>query len=114
MRPIREKGNQVPRARLRGRRPLRRGLAVARLNPSERRRMPRVPCMSGRLVLIAAHVGLMAGAGCGRTAPAPADERVAVTRTVGSWQGRGNSTIGVNSDTGRFHIAWQARNAEPA
>ena len=35
-------------------------------------------------------------------------------RPVGSWQGRGNSTIGVVSDTGRFHISWQARNAQPA
>ena len=52
----------------------------------------------------------VAGAGCGRAeAPRP-DERVAVTRAVGSWQGRGNSTIGVVSDTGRFHIAWETRN----
>jgi hypothetical protein len=50
---------------------------------------------------------------CGRTVTPP-DEHVAVTRPVGSWQGRGNSTIGVNSDTGRFHIAWQARNEHPA
>lgn len=52
--------------------------------------------------------------GCSKPAGRPPDERVAVTRPVGSWQGRGNSTIGVNSDTGRFHIAWQARNEHPA
>ena len=46
--------------------------------------------------------------------PAPQTERVAVTRAVGTWQGTGNSTIGVVSDTGRFHITWEARNERPA
>lgn len=64
--------------------------------------------------MLAAHVAVVVAWGCGRSAPAPPDERVAVTRPVGTWQGRGNSTIGVVSDTGRFHISWQARNEQPA
>jgi hypothetical protein len=63
---------------------------------------------------MAGHLALLVAAGCGRPAPPPADERVAVTRPAGSWQGRGNRTIGVNSDTGRLHISWQARNEHPA
>jgi hypothetical protein len=40
---------------------------------------------------------------------------VAVTRTVGSWQGRGTRTVGdVPSETGRFRIHWQTANESPA
>ena len=40
---------------------------------------------------------------------------VAVTRTVGSWQGRGTRTVGdVPSETGRFRIYWQTSNESPA
>jgi len=67
-----------------------------------------------RMLIVAAHVVLLTMAGCGRSATTAPEERVAVTRPVGSWQGRGNRTIGVNSDTGRFHIVWQARNEDPA
>ena len=36
---------------------------------------------------------------------------VPVTRTVGSWQGRGTTTVGdVPSETGRFKIYWQTMN----
>ena len=36
---------------------------------------------------------------------------IAVTRTVGSWQGRGTTTVGdVPSETGRFTIFWQTAN----
>jgi hypothetical protein len=48
--------------------------------------------------------------GCGSE---PADPRsiVAVTRTVGSWQGRGTTTVGdVPSETGRLRIHWQTAN----
>ena len=51
---------------------------------------------------------------CSAPPAPPATERVAVTRPVGTWQGTGNSTIGVVSDTGRFHITWEARNERPA
>ena len=40
---------------------------------------------------------------------------VPVTRTVGSWQGRGTTTVGdVPSETGRFRIYWQTANESPA
>jgi hypothetical protein len=84
---------------------------VPQVPQEQRRREP--PVRIGSFVVIAL-LALLAVAGCGRSEPSPADERVAVTRRVGSWQGRGNSTIGVNSDTGRFHISWQARNERPS
>ncbi len=37
-----------------------------------------------------------------------------MTRPVGTWQGRGNQTIGFVSDSGRLRIGWQARNEKPA
>jgi hypothetical protein len=40
-------------------------------------------------------------------------EHVLVTRPVGSWSGRGNSTIGVVSDSGKFHLDWEAKNERP-
>jgi hypothetical protein len=58
--------------------------------------------------------GLALLTACGRPAAPPAAERVAVTRPVGTWQGQGNSTIGLISDTGRFHITWDATNERPA
>ena len=33
-----------------------------------------------------------------------------VARPAGSWQGRGNATLGFVSDSGRLRITWQARN----
>jgi hypothetical protein len=55
--------------------------------------------------------------GVGGCAPAPSEPRpiVPVTRTVGSWQGRGTRTVGdVPSETGRFRIHWQTANESPA
>jgi hypothetical protein len=49
--------------------------------------------------------------------PRPSEPQpiVAVTRTVGSWQGRGTRTVGdVPSETGRFLIHWQTANESPA
>ena len=52
--------------------------------------------------------------GCG-SKPSDPQPIVAVTRTVGSWQGRGTTTVGdVPSETGRFRIYWQATNEMPA
>jgi len=40
---------------------------------------------------------------------------VAVTRPVGSWQGRGTATVGdIPSETGRFRIVWETANESPA
>ena len=57
---------------------------------------------------------LMLLSGCRQPPASAPEERVAVTRPVGSWQGQGNSTIGVVSETGRFHIEWATRNERPA
>jgi hypothetical protein len=48
--------------------------------------------------------------GCGAPPP-PAPGIVAVTRTVGSWEGRGTTTVGdVPTETGRIRIHWQTAN----
>jgi len=40
---------------------------------------------------------------------------VAVTRPVGSWQGRGTATVGdIPSETGRFRIIWETSHESPA
>jgi len=49
--------------------------------------------------------------------PVPSEPQpiVAVTRTVGSWSGRGTRTVGdVPSETGRFRIHWQTANESPS
>jgi len=50
---------------------------------------------------------------CGPSSEAPRSQSVAVTRLAGSWQGTGNRTIDLVSDSGRFHITWEARNEHP-
>ena len=51
--------------------------------------------------------------GC-TTPPSEPRSIVAVTRTVGSWQGRGTTTVGdVPSETGRLRIHWQTSNESP-
>ena len=52
--------------------------------------------------------------GC-RSKPSQSATLVSVTRQVGSWQGRGTTTVGdVNSDTGRLRITWKTTNESPA
>ena len=52
--------------------------------------------------------------GCTRQ-PSEAQPIVAVTRPVGSWQGRGTATVGdIPSETGRFRITWETSNESPA
>lgn len=56
--------------------------------------------------------GFIATGCAGPSEPQPI---VAVTRTVGSWSGRGTRTVGdVPSETGRFRIYWQTTNESPA
>jgi hypothetical protein len=38
---------------------------------------------------------------------------VAVTRPLGTFNGRGDQTIGVVSESGRLHITWETRNEDP-
>jgi len=48
------------------------------------------------------------------TKPTKPQDIVAVTREVGSWQGRGTATVGdIPSETGRFRIHWEATNESP-
>jgi hypothetical protein len=51
--------------------------------------------------------------GCG-SQPSEPQPIVAVTRPVGSWQGRGTATVGdIPSETGRFLITWRTSNESP-
>ena len=53
--------------------------------------------------------------GFGCTRPSEPQPIVAVTRPVGSWQGRGTATVGdIPSETGRFRIVWETSNESPA
>jgi len=57
---------------------------------------------------------VVAFGGCRREPSAP-QQIVAVTRPVGSWQGRGTVTVGdIPSETGRFRIVWETVNESPA
>ncbi len=52
--------------------------------------------------------------GC-RSQPEEPRQIVAVTRPVGSWQGRGTTTVGdVPSETGRIRILWETTNESPS
>ena len=44
----------------------------------------------------------------------PPPQTIAVTRPAGSWQGRGDRTIGFVSESGRFRVQWETRNEHPA
>ena len=58
-------------------------------------------------------IALAAVFGC---SPKPSEPQpiVAVTRPVGSWQGRGTATVGdIPSETGRFRIMWRTANESP-
>ncbi len=57
---------------------------------------------------------VVAFCGCSQK-PATPPGLVSVTRQVGSWQGRGTTTVGdVNSNTGRLRISWQTEHESPA
>jgi len=48
-------------------------------------------------------------ASCCGASPQPPPGAVLTSRLIGSWDGRGNQTIGFGSDSGRFRVMWQAR-----
>jgi hypothetical protein len=63
--------------------------------------------------LVMAAVAALLCQNCG-SKPAEPQPIVAVTRTVGSWSGRGTKTVGdVPSETGRFRIVWHTANESP-
>jgi hypothetical protein len=57
-------------------------------------------------------VSLLVLASC-QTSPAPPVPTGTVTRSIGSFQGRGSQTIGVISESGRLHISWRTKNERP-
>ena len=65
-----------------------------------------------RAALLSAAVVLLAA--CDSAAPKAAPEMVAVTRSLGTWHGRGSQTIGIVSESGRLKVRWEARNEWPA
>lgn len=62
---------------------------------------------------VALLVAAMLSPACESSSGPPPREVVTATRPVGSWQGRGNRTIGLVSDSGQFRISWQTRNEDP-
>jgi hypothetical protein len=55
---------------------------------------------------------LMASIACG-PAPGPARETATpVSRELGSWTGKGSTTLGFVSESGSFRIAWTAQNQD--
>ena len=56
---------------------------------------------------------LLALLGCGRSEPVSSPTHVAVTRSLGTFSGRGNQTIGVVSESGRLRVTWETRNESP-
>ena len=66
-----------------------------------------------RKVFFVLFVSFVFALGC---TPKPSEPQaiVAVTRPVGSWQGRGTATVGdIPSETGRFRITWTTSNESP-
>ena len=51
-------------------------------------------------------------AACRNDSP-PTRSLVATTRVVGTWEGRGNQTLGFTSESGRFRVNWQTHNENP-
>ena len=62
---------------------------------------------------LAAFALLIAVAGCNKPPPA-APSHTAVTRSLGTFQGRGSQTIGVVSDSGRLRVSWQTKSVRAA
>lgn len=46
--------------------------------------------------------------------PPEPTQLVGVTRTLGSWSGRGPRTLGFSSESGRLQVTWQTRNLDEA
>ena len=50
---------------------------------------------------------------CDVDRPKSGPEMVAVTRSLGTWQGSGSQTIGIVSESGRLTVRWEAQNERP-
>jgi hypothetical protein len=51
--------------------------------------------------------------GCVNAPAPPPPSPVAVTRALGTFEGRGDQTIGVVSESGRLRVSWETRNEHP-
>jgi hypothetical protein len=56
---------------------------------------------------------LLLTVGCVETPPPPTPSAVAVTRSLGTFRGRGSQTIGVVSESGRLRVTWETGNEDP-
>ena len=79
------------------------------------RRRPKAGAANrSRFSVFVLFVSFVLAFGCAQQ-PSEPQPIVAVTQPVGSWSGRGTTTVGdVNSDTGRLRITWQTTNESPA
>jgi len=57
---------------------------------------------------------LMGAAACGSPPELPRDIRPPASRELGSWTGRGDTTLGFVSESGSFRITWKAQNEDNA
>lgn len=55
---------------------------------------------------------LMASIACGPTGEPTGETATPVSRELGSWTGKGSTTLGFVSESGSFRIAWKARNQD--
>jgi hypothetical protein len=56
---------------------------------------------------------LLMVAACANPPAPPPSSTVAVTRALGTFEGRGDQTIGVVSESGRLRVSWETRNEHP-
>lgn len=63
-----------------------------------------------RLLVTLSVASVLALVACERSAPPAERTLVSVARPAGAWEGTGSTTIGLESDTGRFRIHWRTRN----
>jgi outer membrane biogenesis lipoprotein LolB len=68
----------------------------------------------GKVVLVLALVTLACAPSRDGAAVASQEEKPAAVRQLGSWSGRGNTTLGFVSESGSFRITWKAQNHDNA
>ena len=73
--------------------------------------MARHAVIQGRVVLVVLVSALLQGC---RQVPPPPPPLVPVVQTMGTWQGRGDHTIGITSQSGKFQIRWRTTEAADA
>lgn len=64
-----------------------------------------------RRALVFAGVAILSG--CGLSAPAARPATVGAYRLVGSWQGKGDMTLGDVNSEGQFRLRWETHGEDP-